>query len=295
MIALTIDSHFKNLMLKMPDFAPFFMVFLLKLRFYLSHISKRLCSISTLPAGAFHGFEHKNPKKMIRISFHYKSPRSSCPRTLGGGDKSPRFKGTKFPDLPAPVLWREGTKIPGLRGQKSPIFLPPYSGGRGQKSPIYGDKNPRFAVLCSLFSVLCSPFSVPCFLFLKGVNMKIKNFPEHTGTKPPHPVSASRGFYDDQFDNVELDCILQAGDPGMREEIKMLRVLVRRMVKLLNRRPDDPHIIKDYVAVSKMCAQISNLRRTENAVDDNPDERDAMFAMLAESTTNFLKSRKEKL
>jgi hypothetical protein len=53
-----------------------------KTHHFSSLMSKRLCSISPLPAGSFHYFEHKNTKKMIRISFHFKIPDF-------GGQKSP--------------------------------------------------------------------------------------------------------------------------------------------------------------------------------------------------------------
>jgi hypothetical protein len=60
-----------------------------KMHNFSSPMSKRLCSISPLPTGPFHYFEHKNTKKTIRISFHFKNPRSSCPRSMGEWDTIP--------------------------------------------------------------------------------------------------------------------------------------------------------------------------------------------------------------
>jgi hypothetical protein len=318
MISINLESHVKNPVLNAAVFALFFTFYAPNLRFFSSLMSKRLCSISPLPTGPFHKFEHKKAKKMIRISFHFENPRS---------------QGTKIPDLPAPVLSAPGFLLPvfgswGVGEGTNPRFMEVFSGFSYCHTPVlpccrllFAVRRSQFAVspCCRspfavrslpfrLVAVCCLPFAVCRFALLlfavccslfsvlssqKGVYMKIKNFPGYPGPKSSHPVSASRGFYDDQFDLLELESLSHMKESNLREEINVLRVLVRRTIKLLNRRSDDPHIIKDYVAISKICAQISNLRRTENVVEDDPGGKSTYIEAAAEAATNFLNIRKE--
>jgi hypothetical protein len=115
-----------------PDSAP-------KMHSFSSSMSKRLCSISPLPVGSFHYFEHKNTKKSIRFSFHFiiselreqKSPISGLWFLFSG--------------LPAPVLWVD-IKYRLYRLVDSP--------------------HRRITVYSSLFSSYCSLIGFPLHCFM---------------------------------------------------------------------------------------------------------------------------------
>jgi hypothetical protein len=121
-----------------------------------SLISKRLCSISPLPTGPFHYFEQKNTKKMIRISFHFENPRSTCPRSTRTRSPATGFwwlgcggVGTQIPVLPHP-------RIPVLPSRLIAVYCLLIS---GFWSPVLPFR--LVAVYCSLFAVRCSPFFLP--------------------------------------------------------------------------------------------------------------------------------------
>lgn len=112
--------------------------------------------------------------------------------------------------------------------------------------------------------------------------------------QPSHQVSASLGFYDDQFETAELECLSRAKGRNMRAEINILRVLLRRMLRTMKEKQNDPQVSKNYLVVSKLCAEISNLCRTEKELSEEPSGKAFVMEALGESTQNFLRPAKEK-
>jgi hypothetical protein len=103
----------------------------------------------------------------------------------------------------------------------------------------------------------------------------------------PTPPESLIGVYADQLDPDELDCLPTLKNHNLRHEINLLRVIMRRFLKTVKIRPDDPNPGRDYLVVGKLCVQISNLSRAEKKMKDDLASREFIMSAVAEASREF--------